>query len=106
MKHHKVKNIFKAQQNLAKDGMKVAVAGTTASQHQGPSLDSMLEQPFVWSLHILPRPGGFAPGAPVSSHTPKICRRFVTMLGDIISEASDEVMLFYSTWNLYCLVRY
>eukprot|EP00061_Rhincodon_typus_P009084 g32287.t1 len=25
--------------------------------------------------------------------------------GNVISEASDEVMLFYSTWNLYCPVR-
>eukprot|EP00061_Rhincodon_typus_P015739 g43588.t1 len=33
-------------------------------------------------------------------------RRFVTKLDDIISEAPDEVMLFYSAWNLYCLVRY
>eukprot|EP00061_Rhincodon_typus_P008111 g30443.t1 len=33
-------------------------------------------------------------------------RRFVTMLGDIISGTSDEVMLFYSAWNLYCLVHY
>eukprot|EP00061_Rhincodon_typus_P011275 g36177.t1 len=31
---------------------------------------------------------------------------FVTMLGDIISEASNKAMLFYSAWNLYCLVRY
>eukprot|EP00061_Rhincodon_typus_P012520 g38303.t1 len=32
--------------------------------------------------------------------------RFVTVLGDIISETSDETMLFYSTWNLFCPVRY
>eukprot|EP00061_Rhincodon_typus_P015197 g42736.t1 len=30
----------------------------------------------------------------------------ITMPGDIISEASDEVMLFHSTWNLYCSVCY
>eukprot|EP00061_Rhincodon_typus_P009781 g33542.t1 len=28
------------------------------------------------------------------------------MLGNIINEVSDEVMLFYSAWNLYCLVHY
>eukprot|EP00061_Rhincodon_typus_P015387 g43028.t1 len=28
------------------------------------------------------------------------------MLGDIISGSSDEVMLFYSAWYLYCPVRY
>eukprot|EP00061_Rhincodon_typus_P006521 g27237.t1 len=33
-------------------------------------------------------------------------RSYVTMLGNIISEASNEAMLFYSAWNLYCLVRY
>eukprot|EP00061_Rhincodon_typus_P014417 g41419.t1 len=35
-----------------------------------------------------------------------VAERFVTMLGDIISEPSDEAMLFYSAWNLYCPVRY
>eukprot|EP00061_Rhincodon_typus_P006981 g28189.t1 len=29
--------------------------------------------------------------------------RFVSVLGDIISGASDELVFFYSTWNLYCL---
>eukprot|EP00061_Rhincodon_typus_P017101 g45655.t1 len=32
--------------------------------------------------------------------------RFITMLGDIIGEVSDEAMLFYFTWNSYCLVCY
>eukprot|EP00061_Rhincodon_typus_P001860 g15980.t1 len=32
--------------------------------------------------------------------------RFVIMRGDIISEASDEVVLFYSAWNLYCPACY
>eukprot|EP00061_Rhincodon_typus_P006563 g27327.t1 len=29
-------------------------------------------------------------------------RCFVTMLGNIISGVSNEAMLFYSAWNLYC----
>eukprot|EP00061_Rhincodon_typus_P017340 g45992.t1 len=32
-------------------------------------------------------------------------RCFDTVLGDIISEASDEAIFFYSAWNLYCPVR-
>ncbi|XP_059502976.1 uncharacterized protein LOC125454422 isoform X3 [Stegostoma tigrinum] len=31
---------------------------------------------------------------------------FVTMLGGIISGASDEAMFFYSAWNLHCPVCY
>eukprot|EP00061_Rhincodon_typus_P006039 g26245.t1 len=32
--------------------------------------------------------------------------RCITMLGNIISEASDDAMLLYAAWNLYCLVCY
>eukprot|EP00061_Rhincodon_typus_P007100 g28436.t1 len=46
--------------------------------------------------------------SPDTSNPPTLATslRFVTMLGDIISGATDEAMLFYSTWNLYCPVRY
>eukprot|EP00061_Rhincodon_typus_P015552 g43285.t1 len=36
----------------------------------------------------------------------KELRRFVTTRGYSISEASNEAMLFYSAWNLYCPVCY
>jgi len=49
------------------------VVSTAASQLQGPGFDSRLGSLSVWSLHILPCLCGFPPGAPVSSHSPKMC---------------------------------
>ena len=50
------------------------MVSTAASQHQGPGFDSQLGSLSVWSLHILPCLCRFPPGAPVSSHSPKMCR--------------------------------
>ena len=43
------------------------MVSTAASQRQGPGFDSQLEPLSVRSLH------GFPPGAPVASHSPKMC---------------------------------
>ena len=49
------------------------MVSTAASQCQGPKFNSQLGSLPVQSLHILPCLHGFPPGAPVSSHSPKMC---------------------------------
>jgi len=50
------------------------VVSTAASQRLVPGFDSWLGSLSVRSLHILPPClRGFPPGAPVSSHSPKMC---------------------------------
>ena len=49
------------------------VVGTAASQHQGSGFDSQLGPLSVWSCTFSSCLRGFPPGAPVSSHSPKMC---------------------------------
>ena len=59
---------LRTRTNRLKNG---TVVSTAASQRHGPRFDSLLGSLSVWSLHILPVSAGVAP---VSSHSPKMCR--------------------------------
>eukprot|EP00061_Rhincodon_typus_P017336 g45987.t1 len=82
--------------NLLSDAQIVIRQGHSARPHY-----SLLVQ--TWTKELNSRGEVTVTALDIKAAFDRVC--LITLLGDIISEASNEAMLFYSAWNLHCLIH-